>query len=287
MNGDRANIGPLNAYTPGENPEGAALAAKPFNLWPQHTKQAPETGDPMAEFERRNPLAELTEWPLSMDFGSNVEAALFWAPKGFPVRPATGAGNKYFTDPAAIVQAWAGTRVLDGVWAVSGPGRVAVATSADRSGFPDTGPLDLFEQGPDLHWSESADHYWLPDWNSNGHHSTFRIHAPGGFVRVWSTRPGWIAPAHPGDHHIPSSVVLTDRTGSGTAFELPSRTALILALGDIEPLPAHMARLLDPSPLPCREQDRKGYPCQHCTAYNNNRSAADLDARRVDYLETA
>lgn len=235
--------------------------------------------DIQATFERANPFMEPPDWKAPMDFDSNLEAAMFWARAGFDVRPSTWPRDVWLTRPEDLAVAWGGTHAHDAVVTRAPRGTVALAMPADDD--------SLTRQGPTLTWSDRAPHAWESNWRGPRMLPTFTLSGFAGFVvRLWTTPPGFEQPANAHGHHLPNTLSLSTQW-QRVPFGLPCPSSNVVATGSLQPLPRHLEVMLSAGPLPCREQDVKGYHCPECAQHNNNRPTDLLDEKRRQYLGRA
>lgn len=236
--------------------------------------------DAMDAFERSHPYVEPHFWDFGIDYGSDLEAALHWAKAGFEVYPAGWSTPVFLTRPEDIVMAWSGKHFRDPVMARAPRGVFGIVTRPEggsSDGHPTVAGMDFYGQGPQLVWDRRFGHHWQPDWTKPGTFQTFTVRLPwnNSLVRLWTVPEGFQFPEHPAGHRFPESSVLTTKF-TRVAFPLPCRSSDVTATGMIQPAPEHVLRLADLTPLPCREQDDKGYPCDYCKRYNNERPAEYL-----------
>lgn len=271
-------------YTPRGIASGDPLGGRglPANL---NTYSAEWTAQDAADWFEQTypPISEPTDWPMMRDFDSDLAAALYWAQLGFEVRPNGWTQRVWLTRPEDIVMAWSGRHVRDAVLARAPRGTLALVSD----GWPGLGGFPIFEQGPTLTWDERPPHAWQPVWDGPPVYPTFTVHLRDQMaVRLWTVPPGFQLPASSVAHHVPSSAALSTAY-SREPFPLPCRSSSAWCSGMLQELPGHLAKMLDPAPLPCPEQDVKGNPCTPCQAHNNLRPAEVLAATRARYMAVA
>ena len=261
----------------------------------QDAPHAMTARDAMVAFEASNPYVEPHFWPFGIDFGSDLEAALHWAQCGFEVYPAGWSNISFLTRPEDIVVAWSGQHFRDPVMGRAPRGVFGIVSrpedgvlAQNRDGDPHVAGMDFYGQGPQLTWDDRAPgHWWQPDWSAPGSQQTFTVRLPWNrsVVRLWTVPEGFQFPEHPAAHRFPEASVLTTKF-QRVPFPLPCRSSEVTATGMIQPAPAHVLRLADFTPLPCREQDAKGNPCDECARYNNVRTVDELGAIRDEYMRS-
>lgn len=220
------------------------------------------------------------EWPESLDFTTNLEAALFWALAGFPVAP-DGAGD-FTTDPQAITAAWRSAPDAEvlaqppagtfGLYSI--PGKVRDLAKG----------TELLCDGAPLRWDAFRPH-WRDDYTQPPVVDTFVLRYLGGQVSdpAMEVRLYRSAGVTPAAHHFPEGIQLLS-----SAMPMPCPTndrSGIQARGLFQSPPPHLLAMMQPEALPCSEQDLKGYPCRVCRTYSNARSVDHLAAAAAEYAE--
>lgn len=262
---------------------GAAKAS--FTTYPKDTAEISPAQLAADRFQAEFPPVEAHEWRYGDDFTSDLEAALYWARCGFAVCPAGWASKSFLTRPEDIVLAWSGPHLRDQVLTRAPRGTLAVLA---RGGGPRVSGMDFYGPAPQLAWDERGAHWWQPVWDLPGAEQTFTLRIPwaDASVYLWTVPDGFRLPERADAHHFPEALALTTASWS-QAFPLPCRSSSVWASGIVQDAPAHVLRLADPTPLPCREQDRKGNPCSECRRYNNLRPAETLAAVNETYMKAA
>lgn len=212
-------------------------------------------------------------WPMAFDFDSDRHAALYWASLGFEVRPAGWAADAWLTRPEDVAVAWSGAYENNGVVTRAPRGTLAVGYWPDALTPHE---LDAYEPGSSRVWDARPPHRHRP---TDGPPVLPTLTVRNGIVGDGLTVHlyAYVGPL-PTVAHLPGALMTTPYRRE--PFPLPSRTGCTTIMsGTLRPLPAHLGRLLSPEPLPCREQDDKGYTCDGCQRHGNARPADFLEPR--------